>query len=165
MQDSVELLSLGLPCRDTRQASAGYAVTTDCVALQMLMVLFDILVSHRRMSRWHEKRIQVHLKEQQVTQQAKSDLQRRLNSNAEASTSQPSPHQALNGQHAEAQPFRRQTDSSKASSNHTSSHESVAQQVEPSLQHGDHPPGTAPSNVSGARLLWDVSDACDMMLC
>ena len=56
--------------------------------LQMLMVLFDILVSHRQMSRWHEKRIQAHLKDQQATQHAKQELLRRLKSNGEASTSQ-----------------------------------------------------------------------------
>lgn len=54
----------------------------------MLMVIFDILVSHRRMSKWHERRIQSHLREQQAMHTAKLELQQRLSSNAQASTSQ-----------------------------------------------------------------------------
>ena len=53
----------------------------------MLMVMFDILVSHRRMSKWHERRIQAHLREQQAMHTAKLDLQHRLASHAAASTS------------------------------------------------------------------------------
>ena len=53
----------------------------------MLMVIFDILVSHRRMSKWHERRIQAHLREQQAMHTAKLELQQRLSSNAHASTS------------------------------------------------------------------------------
>ena len=53
----------------------------------MLMVIFDILVSHRRMSKWHERRIQAHLREQQAMHAAKLELQQRLSSNAHASTS------------------------------------------------------------------------------
>lgn len=74
------------------------------VLLQMLMVLFDILVSHRRMSRWHEKRIQAHLRDQQATQHAKQELQQRLESNAQASTSQASETQTPNGQASASQP-------------------------------------------------------------
>lgn len=71
--------------------------------LQMLMVLFDILVSHRRMSRWHEKRIQSHLRDQQATQQAKQELQRRLDSNSQTSTSQASHAHTVNGQSLSSQ--------------------------------------------------------------
>ena len=56
--------------------------------MQMLMVLFDILVSHRRMGKWHEKRIQSHLREQQAIHSAKLEWQQRIDSNAQASTSQ-----------------------------------------------------------------------------
>lgn len=71
--------------------------------LQMLMVLFDILVSHRRMSKWHEKRIQAHLKDQQATQQAKQELLLRLESNGQASTSQAAPAESPSIQTATAQ--------------------------------------------------------------
>ena len=56
--------------------------------MQMLMVIFDILVSHRHMGKWHEKRIQSHLREQQAIHSAKLELQQRIDSNAQASTSQ-----------------------------------------------------------------------------
>ena len=59
--------------------------------MQMLMVIFDILVSHRRMSKWHEKRIQSSLKEQQAMHEAKLELQQRIDSNAQASTSRGEP--------------------------------------------------------------------------
>ncbi len=62
------------------------------VFMQMLMVIFDILASHRRMSKWHEKQIQASLREQQTMHTARLDLQQRIDSNAQASTS-----------HAEAQ--------------------------------------------------------------
>ena len=40
------------------------------------------------MSKWHERRIQSHLREQQAMHTAKLELQHRLSSNAQASTSQ-----------------------------------------------------------------------------
>ena len=82
--------------------------------LQMMMVLFDILVSHRRMSRWHEKRIQAHLKDQQATQQAKQELQQRLQSNGQASTSQATAEQAASGQGTKGQPAVTQLPSDRA---------------------------------------------------
>ena len=68
--------------------------------MQMLMVIFDILASHRRMSKWHEKRIQASLREQQTMHTARLDLQQRIDSNAQASTSHAEPPAAAS-RHAE----------------------------------------------------------------
>lgn len=70
-----------------------------CLA-RMLMVIFDILASHQRMSKWHEKRIQASLREQQTMHTARLDLQQRINSNAQASTSHAEPETAAS-HHAE----------------------------------------------------------------
>ncbi len=70
------------------------------VFMQMLMVIFDILASHRRMSKWHEKRIQASLREQQAMHTARMDLQQRIDSNAQASTSHAEPQSAAS-HHAE----------------------------------------------------------------
>ena len=68
---------------------------TVVLLLQMLMVLFDILVSHRRMSKWHEKQIQSHLLDQQAIYTAKLELQQRIDSNAQASSSRSEPHSSI----------------------------------------------------------------------
>lgn len=70
------------------------------VFMQMLMVIFDILASHQRMSKWHEKGIQASLREQQTMHTARLDLQQRINSNAQASTSHAEPETAAS-HHAE----------------------------------------------------------------
>ena len=64
------------------------------VFMQMLMLIFDILASHRRMSKWHEKRIQASLREQQTMHTARLELQQRIDSNAQASTSHAEPQTA-----------------------------------------------------------------------
>ena len=69
------------------------------------MVIFDILASHRRMSKWHEKRIQSHFRDQQGMHAAKLELQQRVDSNAQASTThgEPQTHASdRSGSHAEA---------------------------------------------------------------
>lgn len=70
------------------------------VFMQMLMVIFDILASHQRMSKWHEKRIQASLREQQAMHATRLDLQQRIDSNAQASTSHAEPQTAAS-HHAE----------------------------------------------------------------
>ena len=121
----------------------------------MLMVLFDILVSHRRMSRWHEKRIQQHLKDQQATQQAKLDLQRRLNSNAEASTSQSSAHQASSFQHPDMQAFTGNPSTDEAANTSSADQATVSDQ-----QHQHHHQS---NNVSASQeLLMIIMCTCNM---
>lgn len=77
------------PCHRSHSVPYNYAGHCNLtpMPLQMLMVIFDILVSHRQMSKWHERRIQAHLREQQAMHTAKLELQQRLSSNAHASTS------------------------------------------------------------------------------
>ena len=56
--------------------------------LQVLMVVFDILLSHHRMTKWHEQRVQHHLQDMAVLQAAVAQQEERLHSHAAASTSQ-----------------------------------------------------------------------------
>lgn len=69
------------------------------------MVMFDILVSHRRMSKWHEKKIQGYLRLQQAMQAERIELQLRIDSNAHASTSAPESFE--NGTHQPHNPAQR----------------------------------------------------------
>jgi hypothetical protein len=41
------------------------------------MVIFDVLVSHFRMSRWHEERIAQHLAQAAALQEARGELEQR----------------------------------------------------------------------------------------
>ena len=61
---------------------------TGVCLLQVLMVVFDILLSHHRMTKWHEQRVQQHLQDMAVLQAAVAQQEERLHSHAAASTSQ-----------------------------------------------------------------------------
>ena len=52
------------------------------------MVVFDILLSHHRMTKWHEQRVQQHLQDIAVLHAAVAQQEERLHSHAAASTSQ-----------------------------------------------------------------------------
>ena len=99
--------------------------------MQMLMVIFDILVSHRRMSKWHEKRIQSCLREQQAMHAAKLDVQQRIDSNAQASTSHGEPPSAASDHTGSHEPS---SASRSADDNVSSTLKAVNEESHPLLQ-------------------------------
>ena len=55
--------------------------------MQVLAVIFDILVSHRRMAKWHEERIAQHVQDAARLAEQREQMAQRLASHQQASTS------------------------------------------------------------------------------
>jgi hypothetical protein len=61
-----------------------------CPALQVLMVVFEILASHYHMARWHEERIDQHTQDMEVLHEAGTNLRTRIDALLKEQAASPS---------------------------------------------------------------------------
>ncbi len=92
-----------MPHRQSAQLLRSQAHLSS-VMLQVLAVIFDILVSHRRMAKWHEEKIRQHVQDAAHLAEQREQLTQRLASHQQATSSSSSSKPRSGSPHRRPQP-------------------------------------------------------------